>query len=293
MDLIFTRRRALAVAAGTALSLSRLTRSSDAADDGLDLGAPQPFDFDRLAADARSLAATPYVPPVIVAREMLERIDFDAQMDIVYRPDRTIMPDTATPIRLFHLHRYAKEGVHIHLVDNGSAREIIYNPDLFTFGPKAVFAKGLPSDIGFAGFRVLNRGMPGDWLAFQGASYFRSSGELNQYGLSARGVAIDTGVPPEEFPLFTRLYLEPSSDALIVYALLDGPSVTGAYRFVCRKQKSVTMDSEARLFLRHNIRRLGIAPLTSMFWYSELNRTRGTDWRPEIHDSDGLAVWTG
>ena len=293
MTFLLSRRHALAVTAAASLSPLGPARPALARNEGLDLGTAEPFDFNRLTADARSLAAKPYVPPLVRAREMLERIDFDAQMDSTYRPDRTIMADTATPIRLFHPHRYAKEGVRIHLLDNGSAREIIYHPDLFTFGPKAAFAKGLPPDVGFAGFRVLNRDMPGDWLAFQGASYFRSSGEFNQYGLSARGLAIDTGVPPEEFPLFTELYFEPAGDALMVYALLDGPSATGAYRFLCRRQKTVTMESEARLFARKTIERLGIAPLTSMFWYSELNRAAAADWRPQIHDSDGLAIWTG
>ena len=169
----------------------------------------------------------------------------------------------------------------------------LYNADLFTFGPKAAFAKQLPSDVGFAGFRILNPNLRGDWLAFQGASYFRSSGELNQYGLSARGLAVDAGLIPEEFPLFTHFYLAPAEDAVAVYALLDSVSVAGAYKFVCRKQKTVTMDIEARLFVRNDIKRLGIAPLTSMYWYSELNRAGAPDWRPEIHDSDGLAMWTG
>ena len=134
-------------------------------------------------------------------------------------------------------------------------------------------------------FRVLNPHKIGDWLAFQGASYFRSSGELEQYGLSARGIAIDTALPsPEEFPRFTEFFVERDGPAVNVYALLDGPSVTGAYRIHCRKDGIVTTEVEARLFARSDIKRLGIAPLTSMFWYSELNRAGAPDWRPEVHD---------
>src|SRR5947209_3508343 len=135
MPFTLTRRRALAAIASATLPVSRLTTAADAAED-LDLGPPRPFDFDRLTAIARGLAAKPYLPPVITDRDTLNRIDFDAQMDITYRPERTIMPDTPTPIRLFHLHRYAKEGVHIFLVENGSAREIIYRPELVAFGPE-------------------------------------------------------------------------------------------------------------------------------------------------------------
>jgi glucans biosynthesis protein len=295
MDFSHSRRRALGlIGAALALSLPRLGRSASAAlGAGFHVGPAEAFDFEKLTGAAKALAAGPYVPPVVKAKEMLERIDFEEQIEINYRPDRTILPGTATPIRLFHPHKFAKEGVRVHVVENGQAREILYNADLFTFGPKAAFATKLPPDVGFAGFRILNPSLRGDWLAFQGASYFRSSGELNQYGLSARGLAVDAGLIPEEFPLFTHFYLEPASDAVAVYALLDSASVAGAYRFICRKQRTVTMDIEARLFIRKDIERLGVAPLTSMFWYSELNRAGAPDWRPEIHDSDGLAIWTG
>jgi glucans biosynthesis protein len=120
---------------------------------------------------------------------------------------------------------------------------------------------------------------------------------LNQYGLSARGLAIDTSVPgvSEELPVFTHFWLEQGpEDSLIVYALLDSASVTGAYRFVNRKNaRAVTQDITLALFPRKAIAQLGIAPLTSMFWYGEGNRPQATDWRPEVHDSDGLALLTG
>ncbi len=136
----------------------------------------------------------------------------------------------------------------------------------------------------------------GDWLSFLGASYFRSSGELGEYGLSSRGVAINTGLPrPEEFPRFTHFWLEPAADpgSLIVHALLDGPSLSGAYRIEAVRSKGVIATIEAALFTQTAIHRLGVAPLTSMFWYSETDRRMVWDWRPEVHDSDGLAIWTG
>jgi glucans biosynthesis protein len=116
--------------------------------------------------------------------------------------------------------------------------------------------------------------------------------------LSARGVAIDVAVADraEEFPNFTRFYFEPPVDGareITVYAVLDGPSITGAYRFVMQREKAVVMEIEARLFLRRDVSRLGLAPLTSMFWFSETAKPTAIDWRPEIHDSDGLALWTG
>src|SRR5690606_36904946 len=127
--------------------------------------------------------------------------------------------------------------------------------------------------------------------------YFRSSGELDQYGPSARGSAVDTAMPtPEEFPAFTHFWIEPDAGAgesLTIYARHDGPGSTDAYRTHAVREKKVVMDVEAELYPRRAIGRLGIAPLTSMFCYSETNRHVAADWRPEIHDSDGLALWTG
>lgn len=288
-----SRRGAITGLAGSLL-LSAASVAAVSEEAALSLGPPRPFSYDGLAEHARALSRKPFVPAVVKAWDMLDRIDFEQQIEIAYRPDHTILSGTATPIRLFHPRKFAKEPVRFNLVEESATREILYGPDLITFGPKAAFAKDLPRDVGFAGFRVLNENLVGDWLAFQGASYFRSSGELNQYGLSARGLAIDTGLStPEEFPRFTQFWVETQGSAVAVHALLEGPSVAGAYRILCRKDKTVTMDVEARLYLRKKVNRLGIAPLTSMFWYSELNRAGAPDWRPEVHDSDGLSMWTG
>jgi len=173
---------------------------------------------------------------------------------------------------------------------------VLYSPELFNYG-KADFARTLPPDLGFAGFRVMYAPGEPDWLAFLGASYFRSSGETRQYGLSTRGLAIDTAMPwPEEFPRFTNFWLEPhrNPEGVVIHAMLDSPSVTGAYKITAtRPGKGVITDVEATIFARKDVARLGIAPLTSMYWYGKTNRRQATDWRPEIHDSDGLAMWTG
>ena len=53
------------------------------------------------------------------------------------------------------------------------------------------------------------------------------------------------------------------------------------------------MDIEATLFMRAAVSRFGIAPLTSMYWFSETKKETAIDWRPEVHDSDGLSMWSG
>ena len=148
--------------------------------------------------------------PQAVAPDLLDRIDYDAYQKIRYRKARSLQLDRngRTPVQLFHLGRYFKEPIRIGVVDAGEAREVLYRPELFEI-PVGHVARELPEGAGFAGFRVMTPDLETDWLAFLGASYFRSSGPYNQYGLSARGLAIDTGLPtPEEFPRFTEFWLE-------------------------------------------------------------------------------------
>jgi len=292
------RRRDLMIGAGAFAALGAL-RASVAASQSADFGPPRPFDFAWLQGEAEQLAARPYEAPLIRYSDLLERLDYDAYQQIQFKPDRALWADGGAPfpVQFFHLGRYFKAPVRLHVVENGSAREIRYDPDLFTFGDTGMDEE-LPDDLGFAGFRVMDApGATKDWLAYQGAAYFRTSGALDQYGLSARGLAIDTAMPwPEEFPRFTQFWLERTpadSSHILIYALMDSPSVAGAYRFDWVKQEGVVVGIRAELFCRQDIARMGVAPLTSMFWFAENNRHQATDWRPEVHDSDGLALWTG
>jgi periplasmic glucans biosynthesis protein len=256
------------------------------------------FSFDTLADKARALSQSPYRKPVIPDYDLLERLDFDAYQQIKFRSGLAIWLHGGGPypVELFHLGRFFKEPARIFVVSpEGVAREVLYSPDLFSYG-KSEFAKTLPPDAGFAGFRVLAAPGQPDWLAFLGASYFRSPAETGQYGLSARGLAIDTGLStPEEFPRFISFWLQPMAGnrGISIYALLDSPRMAGAFRMDTVHEGGTFMDVEARLFPRADLTRVGIAPLTSMFWYSKHNRKIAADWRPEIHDSDGLSLWTG
>jgi glucans biosynthesis protein len=258
------------------------------------LGPAQPFTFELLVERAKRMAAAPCADGAEPrAAEILEQIDYDAFGKITFRPERTLRVGKSG-VRLFHLQRYAKKPVGIHLVEDGASREVLFSPEFFDL-PADSPARDLPADIGFAGFRVLEFGKEADWMAFMGAAYFRTSGEMNQFGLSARALAVGTAMPaPEEFPRFTHFFFAPSEKGeLVVHALMDSPSVTGAVRFDVSRPAGVVMMINARFFARREMPRMGLAPLTSMFWFSEYSRRKATDWRPEIHDSDGLAIWTG
>jgi len=301
------RRRLLGAAA--ALALTRVpvafAQSQGASEGvaGLRLGRWQPFAFEALIARAGELAKAAYIAPPQPKPALVQQLDYEAHGKIRFRPDHALHAEGpgVYPATFFHLGRYFPKSVRMFAVSNGDAAEILYSPDYFDM-PKDSVARGLPEDAGFAGFRLhearsRDDWKTQDWIAFLGASYFRAIGALGQYGLSARGVAIDTAAgKPEEFPDFVEFYLAPAlrpEEPVRVYALLDGPSITGAFRFEIRRGEGVVMDIESRLFARRNIEHLGIAPLTSMFWFAEYDRGYRVDWRPEVHDSDGLALWSG
>ncbi|MBB3232656.1 glucan biosynthesis protein [Halomonas stenophila] len=264
-------------------------------------GPREPFDHAWLKGLARRLSEQPprEAPPELPAT--LEDLSWDQYQAIGFRPDHALWAqDEEAPFRaqLFHLGRNFKQPVRIYTLRDGQAQEIAYDPAMFDFGASGIEGERLDERLGFAGFRLHHRD---DWqrdiAAFLGASYFRAVSDSLQYGLSARGLAIDTAMNrPEEFPDFTRFWLERPGDgeAVDVYALLESPSVTGAYRFRIRNPEAgVVMDVDAALYPRQRIERLGIAPLTSMYLVGENDRDAGWDWRPEIHDSDGLAMHTG
>jgi glucans biosynthesis protein len=302
------RRRFLALAALWLAAGGLRAAPAAARQRSMRLGSPEPYSFEALVDKARALAARAYEPAPAVAPEVLERIDYDAHGKIRFNPDFALFADGPGryPVTFFHLGRHFRQPVRMFVAENGAARELLYEAAYFDMPPDSP-ARELPADSGFAGFRFQESrlGGPGqpdwrknDWVAFLGASYFRAIGELYQYGLSARGVAVNTAVTgrAEEFPAYTRMYFETpagDADAVTVCALLDGPSLSGAYRFVLHRGKGVVMEVETALFLRQDVDRLGLAPLTSMYWFSETIKPAAVDWRPEVHDSDGLAIWTG
>jgi glucans biosynthesis protein len=260
----------------------------------------KPFDYAWLKGEARTLASKEYQPPENNVPASLASLDWDSYQAIRFRNDHSLWvdDDLLFQIRFFHLGRGFKEPVRMYEVVDGMARHIDYDPEMFDFKGSGVNGSRLSPDLDFAGFRIQ---FHTDWIsdvaAFLGASYFRAVGAEKQYGLSARGLAVDTGLNrPEEFPFFKAFWLEkPSSGQghLVVYALMDSPSLAGAYRFDIAPGDTLTMDVDAAIYPRKPIERLGIAPLTSMYQMGENDRRLANDWRPEIHDSDGLQIWAG
>ena len=297
------RRRLLRAALAAPLSLGALRgdvglsgSSALASDASLPMGEPEPFNAQMVVDRALALAAEPYQAPAAGA-DALSRITYDVYQRIRFNVDRSLwLNDARYPIAFFHLNRFTQTPVRINVVEEEQSRPLLYDPSVFNFADEDL-AAALPPDLGYAGFRVMAPTLDTDWLAFMGASYFRTAGAENQYGLSARGIAVNTATNlGEEFPTFTDFWLvkpAPGSDVLEIHTLLNGPSLAGAFSFRIAYGTGVLMDVDTQLFPRTRIDRLGIAPMTSMFWYAEHNRHQAADWRPEIHDSDGLSLWTG
>jgi len=283
--------------------LFALLSTSAHAADRLEFGPPQAFSWEALIHKAKSAAAKPYVETPSADAEIAKTIDYPQKIKIHYRLDHTLFmsnPDSPYPVSFHALGLYHEKTVRMFALEGGEAREIFYNPGYFDM-PEDSPARKLSHGAGFAGFEIKEaknsreKWSTSQWVSFLGASYFRAVNDFDQWGMSARGIAVNTAMPyAEEFPGFTETYIEsPKSagDPVIVYALLEGPSLTGAYRFALRRDKNVVMHVETKLFIRKDIDRLGIAPLTSMFWYDQKNPVY--DVRAEVHDSDNLVIWNG
>ncbi len=264
-------------------------------------GLAQAFGLDDVKARALELASTPYRAPAAQLPAELRDLDYDAYRDIRFKPEHALWRAEKLPFQLmfFHLGRGFREPVRIHTVDGAHVTRVNFDSAMFDYGANQFDPKQLQG-LGFAGFRVhyaINKpGYKDEVAVFLGASYFRAVGKDQHYGLSARALAVDTAAPHgEDFPRFSEFWIErPKRGAttLTLYALLDSPKVVGAYRFVLEPGAETVMQVTARLYPRDASARLGFAPLNSMYLFGE-NQPGHDDYRPEVHDSDGLSIQTG
>lgn len=257
-------------------------------------------DVERLAAQR---ASHEFHAPPDTLPPGLANLSFEQYRDITFRPESALWHGRAMfEVQFFHRGYRNRQRVNIFEVGPEAVAPIAYSPQLFVFGRSVKAPRASEARLGFAGLRVHYPLQTPDYkdevIAFLGASYFRVLGRNQRYGASARGLAIDTAAPGgEEFPTFTDFWLvrpQPGDRSLTVYALLDSKSVTGAYQFDIRPGGITQVDVHCKLYPRRAIAKLGVAPLTSMFLYSDDGTgKRFDDFRPEVHDSDGLMSETG
>ena len=257
------------------------------------------FALEDVAGAAQRLAAEPFKEPGGQVPDWLLKISYDQWRDIRFRAERALWSEGKLPfqVQFFHPGLYYNRVVGVNEVRAGGVHPVPFSPSQFDYGKNA-FASKVPQDLGYAGLRIhypiKTRDYYDEVIVFLGASYIRAVGKKESFGLSARGLAIDTAESRgEEFPYFKEFWLvtpRPHAKELTLYALLDSPSLTGAYRFVVTPGEQTMVKVDCRLFLRREVRKLGIAPLTSMFFHGENTNRFFSDFRPEAHDSDGLLL---
>jgi len=301
-----TRRQLLSYATVAAAALN-FPVIALAADDEVSaalakITAEGPFSRATVVEIARALSQADFVPPPSDLPDPIKDLTYEQYRDIRSNRNAALWTDEGLPFRmqLFHRGFYYKEEIDVGIVDDDGVHHLAYSPNLFDAGK--LVPKPLPSeDIGFAGIRLLGHINSPDRFdeiaVFLGASYFRSLGRGQVYGISARGLALKTAAPEgEEFPIFRAFWVEKpmaDSETVVVHALLDSTSVAGAYRFSIRPDESMIVDVEATLFPRVDLTKVGLAPASSMFFFGPNDRANFDDYRPEVHDSDGLLMVNG
>jgi glucans biosynthesis protein len=283
------------------ITVALLTDATGGSGDVQPAPTPQQFGFANIDKLARERAAKPYQDTSPKLPDAIANLSYDQFRDIRYRPaDAIWRGQSMFEVQMFHRGFNFDKRVNLYEVSEAGVRPILYSTSMFDFG-KVNSPGQLPPETGFAGFRVHyplhTPAYKDEVITFLGASYFRFLGRNQGYGLSARGLAVDTATEKgEEFPFFTDFWLvRPKADdrVLTIYALLDSKSIVGAYRFDLRPGTVTQVEVTNRLYPRHKIEKLGVAPLTSMFLFGENSGKRFDDFRPEVHDSDGLLVNNG
>ncbi len=258
------------------------------------------FSFSDVVKRAFDLASAPFEGQPPPLPEELNKLNFDAWRQIEFRDNKALLGGNgAFRLELFHLGHLYNRPVVVNTLRDGIPTPIPYQANEFNFGSTR-FAKPLPVNLGFAGFKIrttLNEPKKYDeFISFIGSSYFRFLGRGQQYGLSARGLALAGGTNQEEFPIYREFWIEtPRADVdkLTIYALLDSSVTTGAFQFDCYPKENSVIAVTATLIPRRAGVKVGYAPLTSMFFIGEDDHRFRDDYRPELHDSDGLMIQTG
>lgn len=260
---------------------------------------PDVWSFESVDALAQRLAAAPFEPSPELPKD-LQSLNYDTYRLIAFEHARAIWKNAAPFwLECFHRGYLFRDKVALNLVEGGKATPLAFDPALFQYRGELSNLQ-LPANAGFAGFRALGRFEASphflELASFLGASYFRAIGEGQVYGSSARGLAIDVGLPKaEEFPVFREFWIErPANGAssLRFWALLDSPTVAGAYEFLLQPGPNTTCDVRARLHFRRTPEKLGLAPITSMWMWGDGRPGPAGDPRPKVHDSDGLLIHT-
>jgi glucans biosynthesis protein len=267
---------------------------------GPGLGEPAPFDPAMVAETARALAKQPYKPMPADLPDIFRNLGYDQYVAIRQRPGTAIFAGDSIGFALEPLHRgfIYSTPMQINLVSQGQARRLVYDPSWFDLGAIAVPRE--LGDIGFSGFRVLTQrdanGLA-ELATFQGASFFRAVAPGQAPGTMARAMSIKTADPRgEEFPAIRTVWIERptlAENRLVIHALIDSESLTGAYRFTLRPGEATLIDTECTLFARAAVDSYGLATMSASVVSGQMGLRRCDDLHPSVAEIAGLQMLTG
>ncbi len=262
------------------------------------------FNFSDIEKEAETLAKNQYSPEESVLPDSIRKMTYNQYANMWLKPEHILWQNDNLhyKVTFFPQGYIYDKGIAVYQIKNDSISEVPFKPDYLEYAGSAQFAKDqMPNNACYAGFKILYKSPaaenPSEYVVFLGASYFRLIADSTSWGLSSRGISVNSSIPGlvEEFPVFEKFWFQvPSDDSLTLtlYALLDGESVTGAYRFDISPGETTTVEVEATLFFRKTDIVLGIAPLTSMFWFSSYTKNHFYDFRPQVHNSNGMILNT-
>ncbi len=264
------------------------------------LGDGRKFAAGNVLELARVLSKRPYQGPVSPLPEVFANLDADGYAQIKALPSTFLWEKEGRGFTIEPLHRgFAFQApTALFVIEDGLIRRIAYERDRFDFG-KLNVPETLPN-LGFSGFRMFGDAKDGpmrEVAIFQGATFYRSAARNQVIGATARGLIMKLGDQKgEEFPAFRAFWMEkpsPASDTIIIHALLDSESVTGAYRFTIKSGEVTIIDTEMTLIPRVPVDNYGIAGMTATYYFGPNSRRNIEDVRASAYEAGGLQIKNG
>lgn len=263
-------------------------------------GNPSPFQADLVTEAARALAKQPFKPISADLPTPFRNLTYEQYVAVRGKPGTALWINQSLGFQIEPLHRgfIFSSPVELNIVAQGQARRLIYDAELYEFGKLTV--RGNIGDIGFSGFRILTpqdgKGFA-EIATFQGASFFRAVAQGQNPGTMARALSIKTADPRgEEFPTIRTFWIEqpsPAEDVLVIHALVDSESVSGAYRFTLRPGQATIIDTECTLFPRVSVDNFGLATMSATVASDPIDHRHPDDVRLTLAEIGGVQMSKG
>jgi glucans biosynthesis protein len=267
---------------------------------GVILAAPVAFGPGSVTDMARALAKKPFKAISADLPDPFKNLTFEQYAAIHTRPEARVWTTEAVGFALEPLHRgfIYENAIELNIVSQGQAYRLVYDAKLFDLG--ALHPSPKIGDMGFSGFRVLVPHDKPDFTeiaSFQGANFFRALAVGQVPGLVSRALAVRLADPKgEDVPVFRTIWIEKPSlitKALVVHAVVDSQTITGAFRFTIRPGEATIIDTECTLFARVAVDNIGLGTMSATHLLGFMDHHKFDDLRPNVSEVCGLQMLTG